>query len=153
MQRYLLFKLNDEVYAINSSEIREIIDYTQITPIPKINTAVLGVANIRGELYGVIDLKKRLNLPPRQLTNRASFVLVNAYGQKDNQKVALLVDSVEEVTEVRERDVLAPVEFGTKIDIKFVENIIRYGDKENEYAIALKMPVVVDLEELSKTKD
>ncbi|NPA10792.1 MAG: purine-binding chemotaxis protein CheW [Epsilonproteobacteria bacterium] len=153
MQRYLLFKLNDDVYAINSNEIREIIDYTQITPIPKMNPAVLGVANIRGELYGVIDLKKRLNLPPSEVTKRTSFVLVNAYGEKDDQKVALLVDSVEEVIEVDESDILAPVEFGTKIDIHFVENIIRYGDKNRDYAIALKMPVVVNLKELSKTKD
>jgi purine-binding chemotaxis protein CheW len=153
MQRYLLFRLNDEIYAINADEIREIIDYTQITPIPKMNPAVLGVANIRGELYGVIDLKRRLNLPPSEVTKRTSFVLVNAYGEKENQKVALLVDSVEEVIEIEKEDVLAPVEFGTKIDIKFVENIIRYGEHKNEYAIALNMPVVVDLKELSKTRD
>jgi purine-binding chemotaxis protein CheW len=153
MQRYLLFKLNDEDYAINSNEIREIIDYTDITPIPKMNPAVLGVANIRGELYGVIDLKKRLNLPPSEITKRTSFVLVNAYGEKDDQKVALLVDSVEEVVEVDEKDILSPVEFGTKIDSKFIENIIRYGEKGANYATALKMPVVVDLKELSKTRD
>jgi len=153
MQRYLLFRLNNEIYAINSNEIREIIDYTQITPMPKINPAVLGVANIRGELYGVVDLKKRLNLPDGELTNRASFVLVDAYGKKDNQKVALLVDSVEEVIEISNKDILAPVEFGTKIDIEFVDNIIRYGEKNKLYAIVLKMPVVVNLEELSKVKD
>ena len=57
-QQYLTFLLADEEYAISILKVKEIIEYTAITKVPKVPSWIRGVINLRGAVVPVrpVDL-------------------------------------------------------------------------------------------------
>ena len=55
-------KLGDEEYAIDVLKITEIIRTVEITIVPRMESYILGVMNLRGKVVPVIDLRVRFNL-------------------------------------------------------------------------------------------
>jgi purine-binding chemotaxis protein CheW len=56
-RQYLTFKLADEVFAIEVSKVREVLDFTTITKIPRTPDFMSGVINLRGNVVPVVDLR------------------------------------------------------------------------------------------------
>ena len=147
--QYLFFILDDETYAISANKVQEIVDYVKTTRVPNSNACVRGVTNIRGELLAVVDPVIRFGLGSIDITKRTSFIIVKI-NNKDKQKdvlIALMVDMVIEVEDIDESDVLPTPQFGTKIEQKYIENIIRYEDK---YISLLNIGAVLNINELSQ---
>ena len=149
--QYLFFILDDERYAINAKKVQEIVDFIKITKVPKSNPCVKGVANIRGELIAVVDPKIRFDLGTIEIAKRTSFVIVKI-NNKEKEKdvlIALMVDIVIEVEDIKKSDIIATPQFGTKIEQKYIECIIRYEDK---YISVLNLDSVLNINELSKAQ-
>ena len=56
-RQYLTFKLADEVFAIEVSKVREVLDFTTITKIPRTPDFMSGVINLLGNVVPVGDLR------------------------------------------------------------------------------------------------
>ena len=56
-RQYLTFKLGGEVFAIDVSKVREVLDFTTITKIPRTPDFMSGVINLRGNVVPVVDLR------------------------------------------------------------------------------------------------
>src|SRR4029077_17990876 len=52
-QQYLTFFLADEEYAVNIQRVKEIIEYTTVTKVPKVPQWIRGVINLRGNVVPV----------------------------------------------------------------------------------------------------
>ena len=146
--QYLFFILDDEKYALKTDNIKEIVDLQNIRKVPKSNKCIKGVTNIRGELIPVIDLKIRLDIGEVIKNRKTSLIIVNILDSLDgkNVPIAIMVDSVVEVEDIFEVDILETPVFGTKIDEKYIQNIIKF---EDNYITLLKIDVLLDIEELS----
>jgi purine-binding chemotaxis protein CheW len=145
--QYLFFELETEKYALEAKNVGEVVDHTVIRTVPHTNSAIKGVTNIRGELVGVIDLKSRLCIENSGNAKRNSFIIVQLELGKEKVNMALLVDMVIEVDIIQDDAVLSSPDFGTKIDQKFIRNILQYND---EYISVLNLETVLDFNELSK---
>ena len=55
--QYLTFKLNDEIFALDITKVREVLDFTLITRVPKTPDFMRGVINLRGKVIPVVDLR------------------------------------------------------------------------------------------------
>jgi len=86
------FQVGDEEYLIDIHRIREILQLVPITPVPAAPPFVEGVADLRGEVIPVVDVRKRLGLEPRGGVG-GKLLVVNVGGQM----LGLLVDAVVEV--------------------------------------------------------
>src|SRR5260370_36153601 len=75
-QQYLTFFLADEEYAINIQRVKEIIEYTAVTKVPKVPEWIRGVINLRGNVVPVVDLAERFGLEYRPVTKTACIVIV-----------------------------------------------------------------------------
>ncbi|MEE7624707.1 chemotaxis protein CheW, partial [Methylobacter sp. Wu8] len=53
-QQYLTFMLSGETYAISILRIKEIIQYGQLTEVPRMPSFIRGVINLRGAVVPVI---------------------------------------------------------------------------------------------------
>ncbi len=146
--QYLFFILDNEKYGIKASFVQEIVDLSKITKVPKANPCVRGITNIRGDLIAVVDPKVRFNQGVLEIQKRTSFIIVNVINEKRDSiiSIALMVDLVDEVEDIEADDILKTPEFGSKIDDRFVENIVRYGD---DYITILDIEKVLNVEELS----
>ena len=61
--QYMTFKLGDELFAINVSQVREVLEVTHITRVPTAPDYMRGVVNVRGKAIPVVDLRLRFGLP------------------------------------------------------------------------------------------
>ncbi len=58
--QWVTFQLEEETYGINVMQVREVLRYTEIAPVPGAPDYVLGIINLRGNVVTVIDTRSRL---------------------------------------------------------------------------------------------
>ena len=63
----LTFALDREEFGIPVTQVREVIRVSEITRVPQAPAHVRGVANLRGRILAVVELRSRLGLPPAEL--------------------------------------------------------------------------------------
>lgn len=149
--QYLFFKLNNQSYALKASAVKEIVDYAEVTSVPKANKAIKGITNIRGDIVPIIDPKILFHIEDTGIGKRTSFIILNIYNDRKetNLSIALMVDLVNEVDDISSEDILPTPQFGTKIDSKYIENMIRY-EHEDDYVTVLDVDAVINIQELAK---
>jgi purine-binding chemotaxis protein CheW len=91
---YLAFGLAGETYAVQIERVAEILRPPPITEVPRAPDTVLGVISVRGKLVTVIDLRRRLHLPPTAIDRKTRVLLAHA---GTGELVGLLVDDVQQV--------------------------------------------------------
>ena len=82
------FAVGDVRYAIAIAEVREISNPLPLVPLPHAPTEVRGVADYRGEVIPVVDLRTRFGLAATEDSRRVKWVVVQVSGRS----VALVVD-------------------------------------------------------------
>lgn len=87
------FTIAEVHYAIDIQRVREILNPLPIVPLPHAPPAVLGVADHRGEVVPVLDVRRRFGLPATDATRRTKWIVVGLGARL----VGLLVDSVTDV--------------------------------------------------------
>lgn len=98
------FRLGDDTYAVDIMRIREIIRSQKLTGLPKAPPFVDGVINLRGQVIPVVGLRKRFDLPPREMDNLTRLLIVSVA----RQVVGLMVDEVTEVITVPVKNLKPP---------------------------------------------
>ncbi len=91
-----VFLLGDVHYGIPVRQVKEINQNFNITPVPGAPDYVRGAVNLRGQIVTVIDLRMRFGLQSSEITNITRNIVVSF----EDEQVGLLVDSVEDITEV-----------------------------------------------------
>lgn len=94
------FAVGDVQYAIEIHRVREIIRPLTIVSLPHAPPAIVGVADHRGEVVPVLEVRRRFGLPPATATRRTKWILVTLA----TRTVGLVVDSVSDVFGVGEAD-------------------------------------------------
>jgi purine-binding chemotaxis protein CheW len=129
------FRLSDEIYGINVMQIREVLRYTEITPVPGAPYFVLGIINLRGNVVTVIDTRKRFGLPPGGVNNQTRIMIVEVQGQV----LGLMVDSVAEVIYLKQSEVEMTPNVSNDETSKFIQGVCNKNDE---------LLILVDLEKM-----
>jgi purine-binding chemotaxis protein CheW len=98
----VVFQLAETLFAIDIQVVNEIIVRPAITPIPQAPAWVEGIANLRGRVMPVIDMRKRLQLPDRTEATHALVLTL------DSDLVGMLVEGVSEVLRIPMAEVVPP---------------------------------------------
>jgi purine-binding chemotaxis protein CheW len=96
----LTFSLDDVLYGVNVSQVREVKNFEGVTPVPYAPAYVRGVTNLRGEVIPVIDLRKRFGMSTSKNENTNIMIIV-----QDKHPVGIMVDSVMEVLTLPKKDI------------------------------------------------
>jgi purine-binding chemotaxis protein CheW len=95
LSQYLVFRLNEQRYAVPLRVVERIVNAAEITPLPKAPEIVLGVLDIAGEVRPVLSLRRRFRKTDRTLRPSDQFLLAQA----GSRPVALVIDEAEGVRE------------------------------------------------------
>jgi len=117
----LTFALDREEFGIPVTQVREVIRVAEITRVPQAPPHVRGVANLRGRILAVVELRSRLGLAPAELTPRSRVVVVEVRGRV----LGLLVDAVSQVTKVPQASVVPAPEEVVSGDAGYVTGVAR----------------------------
>ncbi len=117
------FQLGREEYAIEVSQVREIISMVDVTRMPNAPGYIKGVINLRGQILAVIDLAERLDIEPGEGDRR---IIVAEVG--DN-RVGMIVDYVSEVLRVPESSIEANPVFSREAESGMIKGVIKLQNR------------------------
>jgi purine-binding chemotaxis protein CheW len=123
--KYLTVQLHGEYYGIPILSVREIIRVPRITPVPQMPGWVSGVINLRGRIIAVTDLRAKFGLPSSFADHTCIVVVHVPMGSGRIVEIGLVVDSVEEVSNVAEADIEPPPEFGIAVNTEYLLGIAK----------------------------
>lgn len=144
--QYLTFLLGGEVFAIGILNIKEIIEYGNVTNVPMMPEFVRGVINLRGAVVPVIDLAMRFSRPPSPITRRTCIVLIEVETEGERYNIGVTVDAVNEVLEIPASEIEPPPAFGAKIRSDFIGGM---GKIAGKFVIILDADKVLSVDEMA----
>lgn len=145
-KQYLTFSSGGEMFAVGILNVKEIIEYGQLTEIPMMPAFIRGVINLRGAVVPVIDLAARFG-SRRTETGRRSCVIIIEISDGDLvQDIGVLVDSVSAVLDIPASEIEPPPAFGARIRTEFIEGM---GKVNGKFVILLDVQRVLSVEEMA----
>ena len=118
------FTLDENIYAVDIMRIREIIKPQKLTNLPKALSYIEGVLNLRGSVTPVIDLRKRFDLPLRNIDSSVRLLIVRVA----KQLLGLMVDSVTEVITIPAKDIKPPPQIAGGVGAEFLLGVCLVQD-------------------------
>ena len=122
--RWVSFQLDREMYGVNVMQVREVLRYSDIAPVPGAPAYVLGIINLRGNVVSVIDTRMRFGLPPSEITDNTRIMII----ESERQVVGILVDSVAEVVDLNTNEIDDTPNVGTEESAKFICGVCNRED-------------------------
>lgn len=142
----VVFELANEHYGVDIAMVEGIIKMQLITAVPHAPSFVEGVTNLRGAVLPVIDLRKRFNLPPEEITKNSRIIHIVI----DNIRVGMIVDAVSEVLRIPEDAIEPTPPIVTTVDSAFITGIAKL---EGRLIILLDLGKALSLNEMRNLTD
>lgn len=144
-RQFLSFVLDDEVFALDVARIREILDRTDTTRIPRMPPFMRGALNLRGSVVPVVDLRVKFGLPSVEPTVDTCVIVLDVNVDDESTLIGAMVDGVREVFEQEGDGLEPPPRIGAKLDVSFIEGMARHDD---EFLIVLDADRVFSADEI-----
>ena len=145
-QQYLTFMLSGETYAISITRIKEIIQYGQLTEVPRMPNFIRGVINLRGAVVPVIDLGARFGKPPTQVGRRNCIIIIEVEIDDETHSVGVMVDAVNAVLDISDGEIEPPPTFGSNIHAEFIAGM---GKINGKFVIILNIQQVLSMDDMA----
>ena len=134
------FTVGGDEYAVEIQKVREVINFREITQLPKAPSFVKGIINLRGELIPVFDLREKFGLAHEAYSPLTSVVIVEI-GRK---AVGVVVDSVRHVIRVAPGELAPSPPFVGGLSGRFVSGVAKLGER---------LIVVLDMDKILTTDE
>ena len=144
-EQYLTFKLADEVFAVEVAKVREILDHTSITKVPKTPDFMRGVINLRGSVVPVLDLRLKFGMSMTEQSVDTCIIVLEIAFEEEIIVLGALADSVQEVIELEPDQIEPAPRIGKHIRTDFLRGM---GKRENTFIMILDIDKVFSLDEL-----
>ena len=112
--QYLSFQLGDELFALEVSRVREILEFIRITPVPGSPEHLKGIINVRGSVVPVINLHCKLGLSECERGIHSRIIVTELPLGDETVILGIIADAVKEVIDLREEDIDDPPRIGNK---------------------------------------
>ena len=142
----LTFGLDEEIFAVEVHRVREVLDPTKITKIPRAPDFLLGVINVRGNVIPIVDLHQKLGMQQRNTDTHSRIVVLEAELDGEISTLGALADSVHEVTDIPADTMEPPPKIGSRWKSEFIRGI---GKLDDEFVILLDIDRVFSSDELA----
>lgn len=114
----ICFKLGAEEYGFDIMQIKEIMRYQKITPIPKAASFIEGVINLRGMVIPVIDLRKRFELPV-DVNIKCRIIIA----QVETKIVGLIIDDVTDIVTLPKTSILPSPKTVKGVEVEYLDGM------------------------------
>lgn len=121
--RICLILLGGEFFAIDLRHVREVFELESITPVPGMPSSLVGVANLRGTVVPLADLRPSLGVSASAMPKYAVVVRLGT------QQVGILIDEVPEIRTIHPDDMLAASTRGVTDNRPFLSGLLKIEDR------------------------
>jgi purine-binding chemotaxis protein CheW len=122
---HLVFRVEDEDYAINVAEVADILPYDRLRRVPKTQGYLKGIKNNRGDIIPVICVRSKFLKPLKEYDFETCIVKV----QFEEYALGLIVDRVIGVENITQEQIKSPPNAKLSYANQFIKNIGVVEDK------------------------
>jgi len=137
------FMIGTELYGIDIHAIQEIDRMQSVTKLPKSLPFIEGIINLRGTIIPIVDMSKRFGAPSMKIDRRTRIIIARIAGQS----VGLIVESVSEVIDVKEKNIDPAPAMAFAVDSRYVTGV---GRIDGGLIIILDLEALFSTEEMSQ---
>lgn len=128
--QFVMFKLGEEYFAVETDKILSINDMMNITLVPKAPSYIKGLINLRGSIKSLIDINLLLNIKSDKKQNNIIILKL------DEEEIGISVDEVEEVIDIDEQKLQ---KLDTHNSASYIKGVIEINDR---------LLTIIDIEKL-----
>jgi purine-binding chemotaxis protein CheW len=145
--QYLTFTLSRELFALNIASVKEVLEHTKITKVPRTPGFMKGVINLRGHAVPIVDMRLKFGMSQGEITVNTCIIIVEVKSdQAEIVQIGALVDSVREVIEMNDGQVEPPPKMGLSVNTDFIRGMAKQGD---DFVLILDVQKIFSAEELA----
>lgn len=97
-RQFATFFVDGLLFGVEVLRVQEVLRYQEMTPVPRAESVIEGLINLRGQIVTAIDVRRRLGLGSRDSDRTPMNMVVRS----DDGAVSLLVDEIGDVLDVEE---------------------------------------------------
>ena len=142
----LTYRLGDEVYAFDINKVREVLDFTTVTKVPRTPGFMRGVINLRGSVVPVVDLRLKFGMTKTESSVNTCIIITEVTVDNDTTILGALADSVQEVLDLEPGSIAAAPKIGSKLKTEFIKGM---GKRDDRFIIILDIDKVFSSDELA----
>lgn len=121
-QKLTVFILDNQRFALPLPTVERVIRMVEIAPLPKAPEIVIGVVNLQGRVIPVVDIRRRFNLPEREISISDQIVI----SRTSRRPVGIVVDEVTGIIECHKEEIITADNILPGID--YVEGVAKLKD-------------------------
>lgn len=144
--QYLTFKLEDEVFALDIAKVREVLEFTTVTKVPRTPDFMCGVINLRGGVVPVVNMRLKFGMPDAEKTVNTCVIIVEVTIDGETTVLGALADSVQEVMDLEPDQIEPAPKIGTRLNTDFIKGM---GKHDNKFIMILDIDKVFSADELA----
>ncbi len=148
--QYLTFTLDNEMFALEITKVREVLEFTSMTKVPRTPDFMRGVINLRGSVVPVIDLRLRFGMPKTEKSIHTSIIIVEVFLEDEILVLGVMVDSVQEVFDLNSDQIEPPPQIGIRMKTEFLKGM---GKRDDHFIMILDIDRVLSEEELAVVQE
>jgi len=148
--QYLTFRLEEEIFALDISKVREVLDFTGITKVPRTPDFMRGVINLRGSVVPVVDMRLKFGMTRTERTVNTCIIIVEISLDGDTTVLGALADSVQEVLDLEPGQIEPAPRIGTRLRTEFIRGM---GKRDEQFVIILDIDRIFSVDELSLVQE
>lgn len=141
----VVFKLGEEEYGVEITQVQEIIRVMETTRVPKAPNYIKGVINLRGKVIPVLDLKKRFGLAECNMNDQTRIIVVEV----EDYTVGMIVDCVSEVLRISGQSIEPTPPVFSNLSDEYIRGV---GKIENRLLILLDTDKILTISEMSDSE-
>ena len=143
----LIFTLGDEDYGLDVNYVREIVRLPPfITRVPNAPPSVRGVINLRGSIVPVFDMRLKMDIEGKDLTDKARIVVLSW----NETLFGILVDGVKEVSTVCDGQIEPAPQLNGAMEKKYLLGVAKRED--GRLIVLVDLPALFDREDAPDEK-
>lgn len=143
--KYLTFELGEETFGIEIKFVTEIIGIQPITFVPEMPDYIKGIINLRGKVIPVIDMRLKFKKESIDYNDRTCIIVIDI----EDISIGLIVDSVAEVINVGDENIVPPPSYKTGFQNRYIKGIGKVGEAVILLLDCQKLISQDDLEDIS----
>ena len=147
--QFLTYKLGDEVFALDITKVREVLDFTTVTKVPRTPDFMRGVINLRGSVVPVVDLRLKFGMTRTESSVNTCIIITEVTVDNETTVLGALADSVQEVLDLEPGSISPAPRIGTKLKTEFIKGM---GKRDDRFIIILDIDKVFSSDELAMVK-
>ena len=147
--QYLTFKLENEVFAVDISKVREVLDFTTVTKVPRTPEFMRGVINLRGSVVPVVDLRLKFGMTMTEKTVNTCIIITEVNVDNETAILGALADSVQEVMDLEPGQIEPAPKIGMRLRTEFIKGM---GKQNERFIILLDIDKVFSSDDIALVK-